>query len=45
MNCPGVEDSGVLKHSAMKAAEENRGRAGHGDLISVLVGRGRVFSI
>lgn len=37
--------SGLLKNSALKAAEVNRGRAGHGDLISVLGRMGRVFSI
>lgn len=34
----------MLKHSAVKAAEVNRGRAAHGDLTSVLEEKGRIFS-
>lgn len=38
------QDSGVLKHSAVKAAEVSRGRAAHGDHISVLEEKERIFS-
>lgn len=34
----------MLKHSAVKAAEVNRGRAAHGEHISVLEEKGRIFS-
>lgn len=38
------QDSGVLEHSPVKAAEVNRGRGAHGDHISELEEKGRMFS-
>lgn len=45
VNCPGAKESVVLRYSVMKAVEVKKGRADHGDLISVLDVRGRLFSI
>lgn len=45
MNCPGAKESVVLRYLVMKAVEVKKGRADHGDLISVLDVRGRLFSI